>query len=109
MDDEAFWETMGEASAAVMASRVLNYVAVQAAADESPSYSDLSSIYRVALAQMEIGAAHAFMDVLGTEALQPTSCGDYQLQSGILATIGGGSIEMALNSIAWYQLGLSKG
>jgi alkylation response protein AidB-like acyl-CoA dehydrogenase len=109
MDDEAFWETMGEASAAAMASRILNYVAVQAATDESSSYPDLSSIYRVALAQMEIGAAHAFMDVLGVEALQQTSCGDYQLQAGILSTIGGGSIEMALNSIAWYQLGLPKG
>jgi alkylation response protein AidB-like acyl-CoA dehydrogenase len=109
MDDEAFWETMGEASAAALASRVMNYVAVQAAADESSSYPDLASIYRVALAQMEMGAAHAFMDVLGSEALQTTSCGDYQLQAGILSTIGGGSIEMALNSIAWYQLGLPKG
>jgi alkylation response protein AidB-like acyl-CoA dehydrogenase len=107
--DEAFWETMGEASAAALASRVLNYVTVQAAVDESPGYPDLASIYRVALAQMEIGAAHAFMDVLGAEALQTSSRGDYQLQAGILSTIGGGSIEMALNSIAWHQLGLPKG
>jgi hypothetical protein len=88
---------------------VLNYVAVQAAVDESPTYPDLASIYRVALAEMEMGAAHAFMDVLGVDALQQTSCGDYQLQAGILSTIGGGSIEMALNSIAWHQLGLPKG
>ncbi|MDX6421654.1 MAG: hypothetical protein QOG28_6274, partial [Trebonia sp.] len=109
IDDEAFWETMGEASAATLASRVLNYVAVQSAVEESDEYPDLAAIYRVALAQMEMGAAHAFLDVLGIDGLLDTSCADYQLFSGILSTIGGGSIEMSLNGIAWYQLGLPKG
>jgi hypothetical protein len=28
---------------------------------------------------------------------------------GTLSTIGGGSLEMQLNNIAWFQLGLPKG
>jgi hypothetical protein len=57
---------------------------------------------------MEMGAAHAFLDVLGPNALLNTSRADYQLISGIVSTIGGGSIEMALNSVARSQLGLPR-
>jgi alkylation response protein AidB-like acyl-CoA dehydrogenase len=107
--DERFWETLGRVAAWTEASRVLNYVCVQAACDESNEYSNLAAVYRVALAQMEIGATHAYLDVLGPDSLTETSRGDYQLISGILASIGGGSLEMALNSIAWHTLGLPKG
>jgi len=104
-----FEESMGRVAMRTEASRVLNYVAVQSASDGSSSYSNLASVYRVALALMEIGLSHVFLDVLGAEALLETSRGDYQLASGLVASIGGGSLEMALNSIAWYQLGLPKG
>ena len=49
------------------------------------------------------------LDVLGPEALLESSRGDYQLIGGTLSTIGGGSLEMQLNNVAWYQLGLPKG
>jgi alkylation response protein AidB-like acyl-CoA dehydrogenase len=108
MTDSRFWEVMGRAATWAAASRILNYATVQAAADESPEYSNLAAVYRVALGQMEMGAAHAFLDVLGPNALLNTSRADYQLISGIVSTIGGGSIEMALNSVARSQLGLPR-
>jgi hypothetical protein len=61
------------------------------------------------MAQMELGTAQAFTDVLGPHALLESSRGDYQLISGTLSTLGGGSLEMQLNNVAWYQLGLPEG
>jgi alkylation response protein AidB-like acyl-CoA dehydrogenase len=108
MTDSRFWEVMGRAATWAAASRILNYATVQAAADESPEYSNLAAVYRVALGQMEMGSAQAFVDILGPNALLDTSRADYQLISGIVSTIGGGSIEMALNSIARSQLDLPR-
>jgi alkylation response protein AidB-like acyl-CoA dehydrogenase len=108
-DDPRFWETVGRAAAWTAASRVLNYVAVQSWADGSDQYPNLAATYRASMAQMELGAAHAYLDVLGPEALVEESRGDYQLVGGTLSTIGGGSLEMQLNNIAWFQLGLPKG
>jgi hypothetical protein len=68
-----------------------------------------AATYRASIAQMELGAAHAFVDVLGPAGLLESSRGDYQMVGGTLSTIGGGSLEMQLNSVAWYQLGLPKG
>jgi alkylation response protein AidB-like acyl-CoA dehydrogenase len=104
-----FWETLGRAAAWTAASRVLNYTAVQAWDDGSSEYPNLAAVYRASMAQMELGTAQAFIDVLGQEALLESSRGDYQLVGGTLSTIGGGSLEMQLNSVAWYQLGLPKG
>ena len=107
--DPRFWETLGRAAAWTAASRVLNYAAVQAWSDSSKDYPNLAATYRASMAQMELGAAHAFIDVLGTDGLLETSRGDYQLLAGTLSTIGGGSLEMQLNNVAWYVLGLPKG
>jgi alkylation response protein AidB-like acyl-CoA dehydrogenase len=107
--DSGFWETLGRAAAWTAASRVLNYTAVQAWNDGSSDYPNLAAVYRTAMAQMELGTAQAFIDVLGQDALLESSRGDYQLVGGTLSTIGGGSLEMQLNNVAWYQLGLPKG
>jgi alkylation response protein AidB-like acyl-CoA dehydrogenase len=108
-EDPRFWETLGRAASLTAASRVLNYVAVQAWADGASEYANLAAVYRASMAQMEMGAAYAFIDVLGQDALLASSRGDYQLVGGTLSTIGGGSLEMQLNNVAWYQLGLPKG
>ena len=108
-EDPRFWETLGRAAAWTAASRVLNYAAVQAWSDASREYPNLAATYRASMAQMELGVAYAFIDVLGPEALLESSRGDYQLVGGTLSTIGGGSLEMQLNNVAWYQLGLPKG
>ena len=108
--DPRFWETLGRAAAWAAAGRVLNYVAVQAWSDGSKEYPNLAATYRASIAQMELGAAHAFVPTCSARpALLESSRGDYQMVGGTLSTIGGGSLEMQLNSVAWYQLGLPKG
>lgn len=108
-EDSRFWITIGRAAALTAASRVLNYAAVQAWSDGSTEYPNLAALYRASMAQMEIGTAYAFIDVLGPEGLLDGSRGNYQLFGATLSTIGGGSLEMQLNNIAWYKLGLPKG
>lgn len=46
---------------------------------------------------------------LGMTSNKRSGRGDYQLIGGTLSTIGGGYLEMQLNNVAWYQLGLPKG
>jgi alkylation response protein AidB-like acyl-CoA dehydrogenase len=105
---ERFWESLGRAAAWTAASRVLNYAAVQAWSDGSADFPSLAAVYRASMAQMELGAAHTYLDVLGPDALLESSRGDWQLVGGTLATIGAGSLEMQLNNVAWYVLGLPK-
>jgi alkylation response protein AidB-like acyl-CoA dehydrogenase len=107
-EDGSFWEHMGRAAAWTAASRVLNYAAVQAWSDDSAEFSNLAAVYRASMAQMELGAAQTFIDVLGPDALLTTSRGDWQMAGGTLSTIGAGSLEMQLNNVAWYILGLPK-
>jgi alkylation response protein AidB-like acyl-CoA dehydrogenase len=104
----SFWEHLGRAAAWTAASRILNYVAVQAWSDDSAEFANLAAVYRASMAQMELGAAQTFIDVLGPDALLTTSRGDWQLAGGTLSTIGAGSLEMQLNNVAWYILGLPK-
>jgi alkylation response protein AidB-like acyl-CoA dehydrogenase len=106
--DSSFWDQLGRAAARTAASRILNYVAVQAWSDDSAEFANLAAVYRASMAQMELGAAQAFIDVLGPDALLATSRGDWQLAGGTLSTIGAGSLEMQLNNVAWYILGLPK-
>ena len=106
--DERFWESLGRAAAWTAASRVLNYAAVQAWSDGSAEFANLAAVYRASMAQMELGAAHAYLDVLGPGALAESSRGDWQLVGGTLATIGAGSLEMQLNNVAWHVLGLPR-
>jgi alkylation response protein AidB-like acyl-CoA dehydrogenase len=107
-EDGSFWEHMGRAAAWTAASRVLNYAAVQAWSDDSAEFPNLAAVYRASMAQMELGAAQTFIDVLGPDALLTTSRGDWQMAGGTLSTIGAGSLEMQLNNVAWYILGLPK-
>jgi alkylation response protein AidB-like acyl-CoA dehydrogenase len=106
--DGSFWERMGRAAAWAAASRVLNYAAVQAWSDDSADFPNLAAVYRASMAQMELGAAQTYIDVLGPNALLATSRGDWQLAGGTLSTIGAGSLEMQLNNVAWYILGLPR-
>jgi alkylation response protein AidB-like acyl-CoA dehydrogenase len=106
---ESFWESLGRAAASAAASRVLNYVAVQAWSDGSRDYPNHAAVSKAAAAQMASDAAQAHIAVLGAEALLEPARGDYQLISAIESGIGGGSLEMQLNSIAWHVLGLPRG
>lgn len=108
-DDERVWETLGRSAAWTAAGRILNYVAVQSWEDDSEDYTKHAAVYRTSMAQMELGAAHAYLDILGSGALDERSRGDYQLVGGTLSTLGGGSLEMQLNTISSQILGLPKG
>jgi alkylation response protein AidB-like acyl-CoA dehydrogenase len=107
--DDTFYETVGRAASYAAAGRILNYVAVDAAEHDRADRNDLASVYRVQMAQMEMGVAHAFLDLLGPASLLEESRGDYQLAGGLLSTIGGGSLEMQLNNVARFALGLPRG
>lgn len=107
--DDRFWEILGQDMAATAAGRVLNYVAVDAADRDTPDRNTIASVYRAQMAQMEANTAHAFVDLLGAEALVSESRGDYQNKAGLISSIGAGSLEMQLNNVARFALGLPKG
>jgi len=108
IEDPLVADALGRAASAAAASRVLNYVAVQALSDDSDQYTNLASIYKASAAQMAVEAGRAFVAVLGAQSLDSTSAGDYRMISAIENGIGGGSTEMQLNAIAWQVLKLPK-
>jgi len=109
ISSDSHLETLGRAAASAYASRLLNYVAVQASVDLSDAYPNLAAVYKASAAQMAGDASLAHLQVLGAESLLESARGDYQMISAIESGIGGGSLEMQLNSIAWYILRLPKG
>jgi alkylation response protein AidB-like acyl-CoA dehydrogenase len=109
LDDPHVQEVLGRAAAANAAARVLNYVAADAAYRDSPDRATVASTYRAAMAQMEHGVTHAYLDVLGPSALEAGSRGDYSLIFSTTSTIASGTTEVQLNNVALHALGLPKG
>ena len=68
-----------------------------------------ASVYRVAAAATELAVAQAFGDLLGTEAFVDESRGDTQWTLGLTAPVAAGALEIQLNNIARFGLGLPKG
>jgi alkylation response protein AidB-like acyl-CoA dehydrogenase len=108
LDDPKVQEVLGRAAAANAASRVLNYVAADAAHRDSPDRSVVASTYRASMAQMEHGISHAYLDVLGPQGLSEGSRGDYALVYSTASTIASGTTEVQLNNVALHALGLPK-
>lgn len=102
-------EVVGRLAAQAAAGRVLSHVAVDAVVRGAADRDALASTSRAQVAYMERGAAEAFTDLIGPEALVQDHHGDYQQLSSLAQTLGGGSLEMQLNNIARLALGLSKG
>jgi alkylation response protein AidB-like acyl-CoA dehydrogenase len=109
LDDPHVQEVLGRAAAAAAASRVLNYVAADAAYRDSADRGTAASVYRAAMGQMEHGITHAYLDVLGPEALDAGSGGDYSVIFSTTSTIASGTTEVQLNNVARNVLGLPKG
>lgn len=101
-------EILGRIAARTAATRILNYVAVDESARRAPSAPGAASIYRTAMADMEHGVSHAYLDVLGTRALLPDSAGDYALLFSTTSTIASGTLEMQLNNVARNVLQLPR-
>jgi alkylation response protein AidB-like acyl-CoA dehydrogenase len=109
LDDPHVQEVLGRAAASAAASRVLNYVAADAAYRDSPDRATAASVYRTAMGQMEHGVTHAYLDVLGAESLTYESAGDYSVLFSTTSTIASGATEVQLNNVARNVLGLPKG
>jgi alkylation response protein AidB-like acyl-CoA dehydrogenase len=109
IDDPQVLEILGRAAAATAAARVLNYVAADQAYRATPGQPLAASVYRAAMAQMEHGISHAYLDVLGAGALEAASRGDYSLIFSTTSTIASGTTEVQLNNVARYALDLPKG
>jgi alkylation response protein AidB-like acyl-CoA dehydrogenase len=108
-DDPSVREALGRAAAATAAARVLNYVAVDHRHRATPEQAGSASVYRTAMAQMEHGITHAYLDVLGAAGLEESSRGDYSLIFSTTSTIASGTLEVQLNNVARHVLGLPKG
>ena len=109
LDDPHVQEVLGRAAAATAASRVLNYVAADLAYRDTPDRATAASTYRAAMGQMEHGITHAYLDVLGPQALDAESAGDYSVIFSTTSTIASGTTEVQLNNVARHILGLPKG
>jgi alkylation response protein AidB-like acyl-CoA dehydrogenase len=108
-DDGDLQVVLGRAAAATAAARVLNYVAVDEGYRDTPQRAGAASIYRTAMAQMEHGITHAYLDVLGPAALEARSHGDYSVIFSTTSTIASGTTEVQLNNVARHVLRLPKG
>ena len=76
---------------------------------DSADRATTASVYRAAMAQMEHGITHAYLDVLGPQALDVASRGDYSVIFSTTSTIASGTTEVQLNNVARHVLGLPKG
>lgn len=102
------WEVLGRVAAAVEATRLLNYAAVDAAVRGAQDAGATTSVYRAQVGLMEHLLADVFVDVLGPEALVRESRGDMQQTMATTSTIAAGSLEVHLNAVARAGLGLPK-
>lgn len=108
LDDHAL-AVIGKAAAWDGAARLLNYSAITEAIKDSPQRSVVASVYRVAVTTTESVVAQAFTELLGGEALIHESRGDFQVKTGLVSSIAAGSMEIQLNNVARFGLGLPKG
>jgi alkylation response protein AidB-like acyl-CoA dehydrogenase len=109
LDEAGVQEALGRSAAATAAARMLNYVAADQAYRDDPGRATAASVYRTAMAQMEHGVTHAYLDVLGPQALDAGSRGDYSVIFSTTSTIASGTTEVQLNNVARHVLGLPKG
>jgi len=107
-DTPGYLETLGNAAADNAASRVLNYVATDLGFRDSPDRASAASVYRASVAAMEWGVSDAYLDILGPQALNETSWGDYALMFSTTSSIASGALEIQLNNVARHVLRLPK-
>ncbi|HTA08403.1 MAG TPA: acyl-CoA dehydrogenase family protein [Streptosporangiaceae bacterium] len=95
------------AEAACKAARLLVYQAIDARAKGQPQ--DLAvSLARVAIVRSERIVAELTLDLLEDECLERDSMGNGQLKTAMIAGLGGGSVEVQLNTIARALLGSGR-
>jgi len=108
--ERGWWERDGvrtryvAAEAACQAARLLVYQAIDARKKDLPD--DLVvSLARVAIVRSERLLADLAMELLGEESLARDSIGNAQFKTSMIAGLGGGSVEVQLNTVARALLG----
>ena len=103
--ERGWWERDGvrtryvAAEAACQAARLLVYQAIDAREKGLPD--DLVvSLARVAIVRSERLVADLAMELLGEESLARDSIGNAQFKTSMIAGLGGGSVEVQLNTVA---------
>jgi len=109
-DSRGWWDRDGirtrlvAAETACKAARVLVYQAIDARA-KGQSQDLAVSLARVAIVRSERIVAELTLDLLEDECLARDSMGNGQLKTAMIAGLGGGSVEVQLNTIARALLG----
>jgi alkylation response protein AidB-like acyl-CoA dehydrogenase len=105
-----WWERDGiksrlaEAEASCEAARLLVYRAIHARAQGRAEDLEVS-MARVAIVRCERTVAELALEMFEAESLELGSIGNAQLKTSMIAGLGGGSVEVQLNSIARRLLG----
>jgi alkylation response protein AidB-like acyl-CoA dehydrogenase len=106
--DASLADVVGTAYAACEAARVMLYAAVDERARAEDGARPGASSSRVLTATMERTVAHACAEVLGEWGHERSSAAQRQLTAGTTAPLAAGSLEVQLNLIARFGLGLPK-
>jgi alkylation response protein AidB-like acyl-CoA dehydrogenase len=95
------------AEAACQAARLLVYQAIDAREKGLPDNLAVS-LARVAIVRSERLVAELAMELLGDESLARDSIGNAQFKTAMIAGLGGGSVEVQLNTVARALLGSGR-
>lgn len=98
---------LAEAEAACEAARLLVYRAINARSEQRPEGLEVS-LARVAIVRCERLVAEVALELFESESLELGSIGNSQLKTSMIAGLGGGSVEVQLNSIARVLLGSAR-
>jgi alkylation response protein AidB-like acyl-CoA dehydrogenase len=108
-----WWERDGiktrlaEAEASCEAARLLVYQAIHARTRGRSEDLEVS-LARVAIVRCERIVAELALEMFEAESLELGSIGNAQLKTSMIAGLGGGSVEVQLNSIARRLLGAGE-
>jgi alkylation response protein AidB-like acyl-CoA dehydrogenase len=111
--ERGWWERDGvraryvAAEAACQAARLLVYQAIDARAKGLPENLPVS-LARVAIVRSERLVAEFAMELFEDESLARNSIGNSQFKTSMIAGLGGGSVEVQLNTIARTLLGTGR-
>lgn len=98
---------LAEAEAACEAARLLVYRAIHTRSAKRSEDLEVS-LARVAIVRCERLVADVALELFEAESLELGSIGNSQLKTSMIAGLGGGSVEVQLNSIARVLLGASR-
>jgi alkylation response protein AidB-like acyl-CoA dehydrogenase len=106
-DRDGIKSQLAEAEASCEAARLLVYQAIHARAQGRAEDLEVS-LARVAIVRCERIVAELALELFEDESLEFGSIGNAQLKTSMIAGLGGGSVEVQLNSVARRLLGAGE-